>query len=131
MSHHASHDHHSTEIDPHDLGHIQPASVYVTVLAILLVLTVVTVWIAGFDFGAWNLVVAMLVASVKATLVAMFFMHLKYENPIVWFYGLVPFLFLLVLIGGLFIDNPYRVKATPSFGTVIGEPETIIPKDGH
>ena len=95
-------------IDPHDLGHIVPFKMYAKVLGMLFVLTAVTVWIAGFDFGSMNLVVAMLVASVKATLVALFFMHLKYENPITWLYAVFPLFFLMVMLAGVFIDNPYR-----------------------
>ena len=95
-------------IDPHDLGHTIEFKVYVKILAMLIVLTGFTVWIAGFNFGSMNLVVAMLVASVKATLVALFFMHLKYENPITWLYAIFPIFFLMVMLAGVFIDNPYR-----------------------
>jgi cytochrome c oxidase subunit 4 len=80
------------------------------VLAILLVLTVITVAIAQFDFGNLNLVVAMVVASVKAALVALFFMHLKYENPITWLYAAIPVFLLGLLLGGVFIDDPFRIS---------------------
>jgi caa(3)-type oxidase subunit IV len=60
--------------------HILPLSVYLAVATALLTLTVVTVWVAQYDLGAMNLLVAMLVAAVKGTLVAMFFMHLKYTS---------------------------------------------------
>lgn len=60
--------------------HILPLRLYFTVFAALLVLTAVTVYIASFDFGSYNLVVAMAVAAVKASLVALIFMHLKYDN---------------------------------------------------
>ncbi|MCB0338068.1 MAG: cytochrome C oxidase subunit IV family protein [Bdellovibrionales bacterium] len=100
--------HHETEIDPHDLGHIVPFKIYVRVLSLLIILTAITVGAAYFDFGNWNLVVAMIIASVKATLVAMFFMHLKFESPITWVYALIPIFLLAVLLAGLFIDNPFR-----------------------
>ena len=94
--------------DNHDLGHIVPFKTYCTILGALLVLTVITVLAAQFDFGNFNLVVAMAIASVKALLVAMFFMHLKYENPLTWFYAAVPLIILALLMGGVFLDNPLR-----------------------
>jgi len=97
-------------IDPHDLGHIVPFKWYCIVLGALVVLTALTVGIAGYDFGNWNLVMAMLVSSVKATLVALVFMHLRYEEPVTWAFAIVPILLLLVLLGGVFLDNPdYRI----------------------
>ena len=43
-----------------------------------MVLTLVTVWVSGFDLGPLNTVVALAIAGVKATLVVLFFMHVKY-----------------------------------------------------
>ncbi len=108
MSHHHSHDDIS-----HQLGHIIPKKIYTMVLCALLFLTFITVWIAQFNFGNWNIVVAMLVASVKAGLVTLFFMHLKYENKITWLYVLFPVVLLFIMIGGVFTDNPFRVKSEP------------------
>jgi cytochrome c oxidase subunit 4 len=60
--------------------HILPLKVYFMVAVGLLLLTVVTVRVSYFDFGTWNLIVAMSIASIKASLVALFFMHLKYDE---------------------------------------------------
>ncbi len=57
-----------------------PVSVYLGVAAALFVLTGVTVGISQFHFGEWNVVVAMLVASVKASLVVLYFMNLKHDH---------------------------------------------------
>jgi cytochrome c oxidase subunit 4 len=47
----------------------------------LLVLTIITVLATKVDFGtSWNLAIAMLIAVIKATLVVLFFMHLKYDK---------------------------------------------------
>lgn len=66
----------------------------------LIVLTIVTVKIAKVDFGsiAVNIGIALLIASVKALLVALYFMHLKWEEKlIVAFAALsVPFVILMV-----------------------------------
>jgi len=100
-----SHDDHNSE----QLGHIVPAKIYLGVLISLIVLTVITVAAAQVDFGAWNIVIAMLIASIKASLVALFFMHLKYEDPFTWIYAVVPLVLLFLLIGGVFLDNPFRI----------------------
>jgi hypothetical protein len=50
----------------------------------------------------------MCVASIKALSVAMIFMHLKFESKITIGYALFPLVLLAILIGGVFIDNPYR-----------------------
>ena len=57
---------------------------YSMVLGTLLVLTVITVLAAGINFGApsVNVMVALAIASVKGTLVALFFMHLKDDHPV-------------------------------------------------
>lgn len=101
--------HHTHTIDPHDLGHILPFQTYVKVFGTLLVLTVITVLVAKFvDFGVFNFVVAMLIASVKAGLVALYFMHLRYENPLTWMYIGFPIVLLFIMIATIFTDNPYR-----------------------
>ena len=84
--------------------HILPLGTNIAVFFCLLCLTVVTVLLADFDFGVFNLAVAMSVATVKATLVAMFFMHLKYDNNINRFIFLVGILFLIVFWGICAID---------------------------
>jgi cytochrome c oxidase subunit 4 len=56
---------------------------YVAVFLALMVLTGVTVWAAGQDFGAMNTVVALAIAVTKAALVVLFFMHVKYGTNLV------------------------------------------------
>jgi cytochrome c oxidase subunit 4 len=60
--------------------HVLPLRTYLLVWGALLVLTFITVRVSYFNFGTWNLIVAMAVATVKASLVALFFMHLKYDE---------------------------------------------------
>lgn len=110
MSHHNSSGSHDIS---HELGHIVPVPVYAKVLVALLILTGITVGVAHYNFGNWNIIVAMLVASVKAGLVTLFFMHLKYESPITWLYVLFPIVLLMVMLGGIFIDNPLRSPVSP------------------
>ena len=82
--------------------------VYVAVFAALLVLTGATVGVSYIDLGIWNVAAALLIASVKATLVALFFMHLRHEGRLVWTFALVPILFLALIIGGTLSDTLFR-----------------------
>ncbi len=89
-------------------GHGTGYGIYVAVFAALLVLTVATVAVSYLDLGLWNVAVALLIASVKASLVALFFMHLKHEGRLVWTFALVPILFLALIIGGTLSDTLFR-----------------------
>lgn len=72
--------------------HVVPPRVYVTVFAILIVLTATTTAVSSVDLGPWNTVVALVIAFVKASLVVLFFMHIKYS----------PRLMQITVAGGLF-----------------------------
>ena len=65
-------------------NHIIGFKIYLSVLISLLILTMITVGVAQIDFGALNAFFAMLIATVKATLVLLYFMHLKYDNKLYW-----------------------------------------------
>lgn len=74
---------------------------YMMVLAALLVGTVLTVLVARVDLGgSTNVIVALLIAGVKASLVASIFMHLKWESSgwIWWPLLLCAFFFLVLLL---------------------------------
>jgi len=64
--------------------HVLPRRVYYAVFAALLVLTALTVVAARFDLGPMNSVVALSIAVLKASLVVLFFMHVKYGSRLVW-----------------------------------------------
>jgi cytochrome c oxidase subunit 4 len=72
--------------------HIVPIPVYVGVFLALIVGTIVTTLVAYIDLGPFNIVIALFVAVCKATLVILFFMHVKYS----------PLLTKLVVICGVF-----------------------------
>lgn len=104
---HANHNSHD------EIGHVVPESLFLKVLLVLLALTVITVVAAQIDLGKWNIVGALMIATVKASLVIYFFMHGKYENRIIWTYILIPFLLVGIMIGGVFTDDPFRSKPEP------------------
>ena len=58
----------------HSHHFVVPVNYYVGTFIALLFLTFITVFVAQFDFGEWNLIIALLVAIIKATLVISFFM---------------------------------------------------------
>ncbi len=60
--------------------HIAPKKTYYFVFISLLILTVATWQIAYIDLGRWNTVVMLLIAIIKAGLVATFFMHLRWSH---------------------------------------------------
>ncbi len=75
-----------------------------SVLAALVLLTAVTVASTYFDLGEWNLVVALAVATIKAALVAMFFMHLLYDRPLNALLLVTAMAFLLLFLSLTLID---------------------------
>ena len=81
---------------------------YFTVYIALVILTVVTVLVSYVDLGMMNVVVALLIASVKASLVALVFMHLRSEDRLVWGFALVPIAFLALIILGTLVDTMLR-----------------------
>jgi cytochrome c oxidase subunit IV len=128
--------------------HIAPAAFYWGIFAALVVLTVATVKVSYYDFGSANIVIALLIASMKATLVAAFFMHLRYDKPFNTLILLAAFLFLSLFIlltwddlGVRAHDHGYAQKMSPEtgLGAPGGEPATSAtanevpgpPGDGH
>ena len=66
---------------------IVPTRVYYTVFLTLLILTGLTTWVAFFDLGLMSPVVALTIAIVKASLVVLFFMHLRWSTRLTWVVG--------------------------------------------
>ena len=90
-----SHDHGH---DDHGLAHVLPIWLLVGIWAALMALTGITVWSAQYDLGRSDLPVAMGIATVKALLVALVFMHLLWDKK---FHGM---LFMASLVfAGLFV----------------------------
>jgi caa(3)-type oxidase subunit IV len=98
----------SFETHAHDQPHVIPLYMYLGVGAALLVLTVVTVAAAQIDLGAWNIVVALVIATIKATLVAFIFMHLFYDSKLYFLVFTVALAFLAILIGFSMADTERR-----------------------
>jgi cytochrome c oxidase subunit 4 len=63
------------------LAHVIPPGVLLAVFAALMAMTAITVAVTWVDLGPWNLAAAMAIATAKASLVALYFMHLRYDQP--------------------------------------------------
>jgi cytochrome c oxidase subunit 4 len=95
-------------------GHEEGSSgVYVKTLIALLILTIITVGASYVDFGSGNIVIALFIATIKAMLVALFFMHLRYEKPVNGVIAAAGFLFLGIFLMFCFIDQDSRRDPNP------------------
>jgi cytochrome c oxidase subunit IV len=62
--------------------HIVGPKTYITIYFALLIGTALTIAASFAEWGAWNPVVALLIAVIKASLVVLFFMHIKYSSKL-------------------------------------------------
>lgn len=76
-------------------AHVLPVGLLAKVLGTLILLTGLTVWTGTRDLHGLDLAIALLIATTKASLVCLFFMHLKYDKP---FHGMI-FLFSVMFVG--------------------------------
>ena len=116
--------------------HIIPLSTYIIVFSLLIVMTVVTVWSAQYDFGSFNIVLALIIASFKSSLVLLFFMHLYYDNKINLALILGSVLFLALFIGLTMIDVTRRQDIYDIKGELVNPHAPIYdhsttPSKGH
>ena len=93
-----------------DLGHdhITPLSVYFGIFGALMVLTAITVAVAWVDLGTLNIVVALGVAVFKASLVVLYFMHLKYSSKLTWIVVGAGLFWLVILLAITMVDYTTR-----------------------
>jgi cytochrome c oxidase subunit 4 len=108
---------HTTTAHSHaDHDHAHGWHGYLYILIALLILTVITVSASRVDFGSptTNVVIAMTIATIKATLVALFFMHLKDDKPINGLIFVSTLLFLAVFLGFCLVDSESRWDTRPA-----------------
>jgi cytochrome c oxidase subunit IV len=108
--------------------HVLPKKLYFMVFLSLIVLTAITTGVAFIDLGPLNTVVALVIAVLKATLVVLFFMHLKYQTGMTRVVILAALLWLAVLIGITMSDvftRHWTEKGAP------WNRSAVISPDGH
>jgi len=94
--------------------HILPKRVYYTIFGILMLGTYLTVQIAFFDLGRLNTVVALTIAVIKATLVVLFFMHVKYGTRLTWVVVLASIFWLGIMF--VLTMSDYLTRAWLTYG---------------
>jgi cytochrome c oxidase subunit 4 len=77
--------------------HVIPQRIYILVFVTLLLLTLVTVDVAFYDAGWLNLYIALAIATCKALLVILFFMHVRYSPRLTWVFVGAGFFWLVIL----------------------------------
>jgi cytochrome c oxidase subunit 4 len=95
-------------MDHNPKHHIVPYKTFIYVWIALIVLTATTITVAGLHLGRFSTLTALVIASIKASLVLWFFMHLKYEKRVFKILLLVPIATLTFIIGLTFFDIWYR-----------------------
>jgi len=88
--------------------HIVPLKTYYAIFAALLAGTAVTVGVAFLDLGPMNTVVAITIAVIKALLVVLYFMHVKYSSRLTWVFAGAGFVWLVLMIGLTIADFDTR-----------------------
>ena len=78
--------------------HIVSKTIYFTIFAALMVLTIITYYVALIDLGRLNVIVALAVAVTKAVLVVLFFMHVRYSTRLTKIVVIAGFFWLAILV---------------------------------
>ena len=88
--------------------HIVSPKVYFAVFITLGVLTVVTWSVAKFDLRILNVVVALTIAVIKATLVVLYFMHVRWSSRLTWVFVCAGFFWLAIMVALTLSDYETR-----------------------
>jgi len=109
---------HGDSKDGYDFAHPIPVPMLLSVFFALVLLTIITVAQASFDIGSLDIVVVMVIATIKAALVMAFFMHMAYDKP----FNVIVFLSSFAFVALFLIFTMSDSKQTsPDFEPVIEE----------
>ena len=99
-------DHHTDAQAPIDRSEPQHVSLatYFIIFAVLMVLLVVTVLAAQINFGPLNIAIALTIATVKAVLIILYFMHVRYSSRLIWLFAGATFFWVGIMLGFVFTD---------------------------
>jgi cytochrome c oxidase subunit 4 len=111
----------------YDFAHPLPVWGLALVFVILTLLTIITVAQASFDLGRWDIAFTMFIATVKATLVMLFFMHLAFDKPFNLIIFMSSFVFVALFVTFTLSD---AYMNSPTFEQVIDEPPVPITRGG-
>ena len=96
-----SHDAHAGD---HAHAHVMSVPTHWAVFGALLALLVITIAIAFVNLGALGVAVAMTIATIKAVLIILYFMHVKFSSKLIWIFSSAAFYWLLILLALTFND---------------------------
>jgi cytochrome c oxidase subunit 4 len=118
------------------LGHAVPMRILLGTWALLVVLTVVTVGATYVDLGEMNIFLAMGIAVVKSTFVALYFMHLRWDKPFHSIVFVSAALFVMLFISLALLDTrqyaPDKIAGyAPEIEAVAAETAAAAEADGH
>jgi len=94
-------------------GHIVSKKLYILVFAALIGLTALTTGVAYIDLGKWNTVAALAIALCKASLVALFFMHLQWSSGLMRMVLIAAFVWFAILVT-LTLADEFTRQWTPA-----------------
>jgi cytochrome c oxidase subunit 4 len=98
------------------VSHVMPMKVLIGVWAALMVLTVLTVAVIKVDLGSLNLWIAMAIATVKASLVVLYFMHMRYDRPFNAIILVTALIFVMLFISIAMLDTKaYEPDMVPGY----------------
>ncbi|MFY9555742.1 MAG: cytochrome C oxidase subunit IV family protein [Blastocatellia bacterium] len=80
------------------MEHIVSKKIYFVIFTALIVLTVATVLVANQDLGRWNAIAALTIAVIKAALVVLYFMHVRYSSRLTWVFVGAGFFWLAIMV---------------------------------
>jgi cytochrome c oxidase subunit 4 len=111
-----------TTHDTHrDVGHVTSIRLLVAVWIALMIGTYLTVTATYVDLGALNIWIGLAIATAKAVLVGLYFMHLRWDKPFNAFVFVASFAFLALFIGFAMMDSAhYQPAMIPGFAPAMG-----------
>ena len=96
--------------------HIVPVRVYITIFMVLVVGTILTVVAAFVNFpGPLNTIVALTIATIKATFVVLYFMHVRYSSRLIWVIMASALFWMAILFAFTLSDYWTRHLLSPGF----------------
>ena len=98
----ATHEHHANADRLQDSSHTaDPWQIYVAVFGALIVLMGATIGASYFNFGPFNILIALIIAITKTVLVVWFFMGVRHGTKLTWVWAAIGFIWLFLMFGTL------------------------------
>jgi cytochrome c oxidase subunit IV len=129
-------DHTSHSDGHHGFAHPMPVKHLLAVFFALILLTILTVFQSTLDLGNSELIISLFIATIKASLVILFFMHMIHDKPLNAIVFLSSFIFVALFLGFTLTDahsykDNYEFKNVPSPPPAVASSEPGKPADAH